>query len=465
MAHCLRLRFERDGVPKDIEDAQQMLESVIASTALGSVVHTKAVYGLGRVYETLYHYTGLSEYVGQAHDCFGRTLDGLETMKEEDATMELELLVGLAWCLNTIPARKANAEALRLCAAVLHEAVDTDSVYTLALYGMSTACYTRWDMSGRQEKTDLINSQDYARRAAQNQHRLRFRHLKWLATICRERTDGGDDVAYVNEAIERGAEAVEIIKQRQAPASHDVATVLIALGLAYHTRYRVQPDPEDLENAINLHRRALGTIAYTPFSARHTLVDCLCDRYQALGFPKDIEDAVETVKQALEEAPDGSVDKSLSIANVGRTLALRYCHGKEDSDFRSAKQALEDASAMFQSSDGYPPGLLVFVQELLAKIHDVHFQVHRREEDAEMSIRYMEDAIATKKEFALDLGGSSPRSSRGSEQSMQDACSTLESPINAIHITISRETTSDDSPELTGLAPVHDSLSRFSIPA
>ncbi|EJU01228.1 hypothetical protein DACRYDRAFT_100256 [Dacryopinax primogenitus] len=446
MASCLRLRFERDGVPKDIKDARQMLENVLASVTPGSTIHTKALYALGHLFAALHHHTGVREHISQAHNCFGRALDGMEMMTVEDATaIEMDLLIALAWCLNTIPARKANSEAIRLCSSVLHEAKDTDAVFVLAAHGLSCASYSRWDMNSRQDKTDLINAQDYARRAAETPHRLRARHLTWLATLCRERADSGDDASYFEEAIERSAEAVELMKERHAPASHEVSTSLIALGLAYYSRYKVHNAPEDLDNAINLHRRALTTIAFTHFSVRHTLVDCLCDRYQALGLPKDIEDAFEIAKQAFGDAPHRTNDKLLSLANIGRTLALRYSHGKENTDFTASQAALSDAAQMFRESEGYPPGLMVFILELLAKIHDIHFQVRRRPEDAELSLRYVEEAIAIRKEFALPLEEPSPRNSSITQHNSVSETAENEPHSKGADVSISQERHSDES--------------------
>ncbi|KAF2123085.1 CHAT domain-containing protein [Lophiotrema nucula] len=108
-------------------------------------------------------------------------------------------------------------------------------------------------------------------------------------------------------------------------------------------------DPATLEKALSFIQQAVAKTASFSFARNGTraahltnLSRCLALSYKATGNTKDIDDAVDTARRAVETVPEASINRPMCYINLSDSLADRY-FAKGSSSLADFDEAIEQA--------------------------------------------------------------------------------------------------------------------------
>ncbi|MFC6084520.1 tetratricopeptide repeat protein [Sphaerisporangium aureirubrum] len=115
----------------------------------------------------------------------------------------------------------------------------------------------------------------------------------------------------------------------------------------FHEGYAATADPDLLERAIELHRRAAEAAAPgDPLLPRYlsNLAVALSDRYDLTSALADLTDAIETAEAALRGTPEGAPERGTRLGNLGVFLSDRYDRLGDLDDLDTALDLLTEAA-------------------------------------------------------------------------------------------------------------------------
>ncbi|KAJ7844825.1 hypothetical protein B0H13DRAFT_2286274 [Mycena leptocephala] len=204
-----------------------------------------------------------------------------------------------------------------------------------SLNNLATAVQTRFEQQGALE----IHAAPHSDQGVS---------LNNLANAIQRRFQQRGDPNDIDEAITLHREALEI---RAAPHPHRGSS-LNNLANAVQTRFQQQGDPKDIDEAITLHREALEiyTAPDTHRSASlNNLADAVKTRFEQQGDPNDIDESITLHREALEirAAPHPHRDSSLN--NLANAVQRRFEQRGDPKDIDDAialhREALEIRAA------------------------------------------------------------------------------------------------------------------------
>jgi tetratricopeptide (TPR) repeat protein len=163
------------------------------------------------------------------------------------------------------------------------------------------------------------------------------------------------EVADLDEAITASRRALEV-----APASDpDCLGRLTNLGNYLHARYTHSGDVADLDEAIDLRRQALeATTAQKAITAAplyramvlSNLGACLAARFDRSQDVADLDEAIDSGRQALKATPSNAPHRGWVMSNIASYLYSRYRYSEDVADLDAAihvgRQALEATPAV-----------------------------------------------------------------------------------------------------------------------
>ena len=154
------------------------------------------------------------------------------------------------------------------------------------------------------------------------------------------------------DALEEAITAWERILQHPnfpaSPERFQLATLNNA-GNTFLARYSARGVLDDLEQALALWRTALPLIPRrgSPDRSRSlvSLTSGLHTRYEHLGDPADLEQAIELCRDAVQEARPYSLELPASLVNLGKFLLERHARCGHTEDLEESIHVLEMAHA------------------------------------------------------------------------------------------------------------------------
>ncbi|KAJ7215907.1 CHAT domain-containing protein [Mycena pura] len=184
----------------------------------------------------------------------------------------------------------------------------------------------------------------------------RDRHLTRLAYTLLERFLEHEDTNDINKAIELYRQALAL---RHPPHPH-FARALNNLGFAILVRFTVpagfaqQGDIRDINEAIDLHREALGL--HTPSHldrgvSLHKLGFALLTRFEEQEDMRDIDEAIDLYREALSLHSPPHPDRGSSLNDLATAILSRYKQQGDERDINEAIELNREALALCEALD------------------------------------------------------------------------------------------------------------------
>ncbi|KAH7150709.1 hypothetical protein DER46DRAFT_638595 [Fusarium sp. MPI-SDFR-AT-0072] len=183
------------------------------------------------------------------------------------------------------------------------------------------------------------------------------------------------------------SKAIDSAKQGIDLADDNLATWLNNLGVLLASRYERTEGMRDLEEAIQTARRA---IEWTPndhpdlATRLNNLANMLGRRYERMGEIKDLEDSIKAARRAVESTPNDHPNLAGWLSNLGNKLESRFERTREMKDLEEAIQAAR--RAVEATPDGCP--------DQAAMSNNLGIKLIRRYERTE-EMKDLEEAIET----------------------------------------------------------------------
>jgi tetratricopeptide (TPR) repeat protein len=218
--------------------------------------------------------------------------------------------------------------------AIAHTAkADTKQLAT-RLRALATACSIRFSASKhildiRQSVSCLQIAQTICDSGLSNSIAGEFAEALTEFGICliqRARSQGKvEDLGHAIDVLRRAVDT---------PGSWDPATMsrrLGALGIALKRRFQRYQDPEDIHQSVrvlrqdcNLKDRSTETTITNRAVGFYNLAASLSERYQTLGDPQDLLEAIEFFRTTVKIAPSTDPNRSTYLLEFGGNLNLLF---------------------------------------------------------------------------------------------------------------------------------------------
>ena len=242
-------------------------------------------------------------------------------------------------------------ERILLGRAILALCKPGDSIRTPTLQRLASDLFRRFQKAGT--ITDLQEAVKFGRTIL-DLHPPgspdRAVHLNTLVICLREMLDKFGEAGDYNEVVSLAREALKLL-----PAGDpDRVSSLCGLASFLSVKFRKDGDLDVLQEAIELRRdeMALSRTA----SSLHALALCLSDRFDRLGTPADIQEAITLTLSALELCPPGDADRTRTQKRLAlyRLKKVKQLAPKADLD----EIMREIMGVVYEFLESFPPRLL-----------------------------------------------------------------------------------------------------------
>ncbi|KAG8923961.1 hypothetical protein FRC02_010781 [Tulasnella sp. 418] len=179
--------------------------------------------------------------------------------------------------------------------------------------------------------------------------------IRKVATCLFELFQKQQNRSHLQEATKYFREIISMMK----PGHRNESNMLTGLGTCLQHQYFLQPEGgvEVLEEAIQCHLKALNdwqfeTEDYNKSDVLLNLGICLERRYVNLNQLQDLEDAIKSLKEALEIVPMYQRERVLILHYLGTCIEKRYKSQYQIQDLEQSIQYLKEARGLH--SEEYP---------------------------------------------------------------------------------------------------------------
>jgi len=164
-------------------------------------------------------------------------------------------------------------------------------------------------------------------------------------------------------------EAIKVQEDLLAPPAPRPAERTLNLGVSLLGRFRRRRRPADLDGAIALFAEAARTTGsgIERASALNSQANALSMRYELHSQVTDLDSALDLRAKAIAAAPAGSVDVALYRANLGVDLLQRFEFGHDPGDLDRAIVEQRRAVAAAPATFAEQPRLLAGLADSLAR--------------------------------------------------------------------------------------------------
>ncbi|KAF8145064.1 CHAT domain-containing protein [Mycena galopus ATCC 62051] len=211
------------------------------------------------------------------------------------------------------------------------QAVSSDSTYVLRSIGMSSR-----DLNKKVRQYKVLLALHVPPRG---------RHLDNLGTALQKRFQQHGDTKDLDEAIELHKKALAAHK----PPHPNRSRSLHNLAYAVQTRFKQQGDARDINEAIQLNREALA-LREPPHPDRgkslNNLANAVWIRFEHRGDTRDINEAIELHKKALTLHEPPHPNHSISLNNLAIVILTRFEQQGDARDIDEAIQLHREALAL-----------------------------------------------------------------------------------------------------------------------
>ncbi len=398
LAEMLRVRYELDGHPNDLQEAARSLEALLLVTPAEDPDRPRRMAALASVLfasET----SALERPAGQ------RPVELCEAaLRQMSATDRLRpgILTNLSTVLLSRHLETGNLRDLRRAVAAARLALSASASHpkTSEMRGnLGNALVAWYDRTGRPELLDRgIEEISRALHGGQLERPRRVDLMSNLgaALFARtNRTGSDDDLA---TAIEVNRAALELT----APGCSDRSRRLANLALCLEQSFDRHGDPAALDEAIETYRTACAVAANTGRQRSHHLsamATALVVRHWLRASSGDLEEAVELHRQSITALPAGHADRSRRMANLASALLSRHRSGGNPADASEAVEQMETALGLVPEGDADRPYRLNTLGLALTRLASDN----ERRETCDEAVEFLIRAVAATPEGDLAL--------------------------------------------------------------
>ncbi|KAG8959939.1 hypothetical protein FRC03_007271 [Tulasnella sp. 419] len=346
VASCLSSRYHRTAALQDLEDAIQYYRKVLELEPIGHPQYPVSKGNLGVSLAARYERLGDERDMEEATDCAREVLNLLPAVHPARRMA----LSNFASCLLAQVWKQYNENDLEEAIHLLHESLSLGTPDSTTLSHLIACLLTRYDQKGNRE--DMEEAMRVSRQALVCRPlgpTDRPEALRNLVSCLIARFSQENNPEDISEAIKHITEAIDLVPE----GSPDAWKALSQLGSCFRvdsmrTGWEIS-HPEQLDKAIDLHRRALALLSpEQPFRAV-ALVDyanCLFVRYLKSEDPQELEEVITNCREACRLLPATS-----SRLHMEAELLLSASLHSRYELFSNIKDLDEAVSAM---ESGYP---------------------------------------------------------------------------------------------------------------
>ncbi|KAJ7824828.1 CHAT domain-containing protein [Mycena leptocephala] len=300
LGNLLETRFEQSKDPKDIRDAAQLDREALDLCVFPHPNHSMLLYHLAHALDTRYELNGDLDDINEAIKLQRRSLelrpspesDGQGNQNRRATRRRGTKLQGFP---ETRYIRRGNPndidEAIRLQREALKLRESPNLRHDSSLNNLAGAIQTRY--------------QDHTQRVPKD----------------------------INEAIQLYREAVELCGSESSHLDRQ-SMFLNNLAGAIHERYEHEPDRNDIDEAINLHRDSLK-LRPSPHPLRstslHNLAEAIHTRFKRMGDSTDIYEVIQLHEDALALRSPPHPERSTSLSGLADVIETLSRHKKNSS--------------------------------------------------------------------------------------------------------------------------------------
>jgi tetratricopeptide (TPR) repeat protein len=306
LGSALMRRYHRTGHVRDLEEAVAYHRGAVASTPDTDPERPTVMSHLANALTERHGHTQNAEDLIKSVTLHSQALDRTPAGHPDRVGLLSNLGVSLVRLHLATGDLRALDDAIGPLRATLRERPHGDPNRPVSSRTLATALRIRYDLARAPE--DLDEAIVHLRSAVKDSPVSAPSYLDWLFDLADAHLDRGLEIGGVDHAD--SALAVLRYALDHCPACHpdhghrNHAVVLAKLGLAHRTRHGMTGDPEDLDQAIALLRRARAA-GLSPVNLRPAtvaLADMLHARHVGSGNQADLDEAVRLHRDALEHA-------------------------------------------------------------------------------------------------------------------------------------------------------------------
>lgn len=194
----------------------------------------------------------------------------------------------------------------------------------------------------------------------------------------------------LEEAISRASQAVDLASDSRSNQS-ELAARLTGLGIALRLRFTRTRELVDLDNAIQMHKKAIAVSRDDPtrFLCLGNLANCLGPRYGLIGHLSDLEEAVSSLQAVLRGSPADDSKRCGHLSSLGTGLRLRFARSGDTNDLNLSVAAIQEAVESASSGD---PDYAKYLSNLADSLCD-RFELLEAATDLEWALIYSQRAV------------------------------------------------------------------------
>ncbi|KAJ7913657.1 CHAT domain-containing protein [Mycena leptocephala] len=335
LGNLLETRFEQSKDPKDIRDAIQLYREALDLCVFPHPNHSMLLYHLAHALDTRYELNGDLDDINEAIKLQRRSLE----LRPSPHPNRIESLVHLGIEMCRLYERRGDTthseeairllrEALELCPSPPRRATILDT--------LAVALRTRYIRRGNPNDIDeAIRLQREALKLRESPNLRRDSSLNNLAGAIQTRYQNHTQRVPkdINEAIQLYREAVELCGSESSHLDGQ-SMFLNNLAGAIHERYEHEPDRNDIDEAINLHRDSLK-LRPSPHPLRstslHNLAEAIHTRFKRMGDSTDIYEVIQLHEDALALRSPPHPERSTSLSGLADVIETLSRHKQNSS--------------------------------------------------------------------------------------------------------------------------------------
>ncbi|KAJ7026483.1 CHAT domain-containing protein [Mycena alexandri] len=336
LGNLLETRFEQSKDPKDIRDAIQLYREALDLCVFPHPNHSMLLYHLAHALDTRYELNGDMDDINEAIKLQRRSLE----LRPSPHPNRIESLVHLGIEMCRLYERRGDTthseEAIRLLREALELCPSPPRRATI-LSTLAVALRRRYIRRGNPNDIDeAIRLQREALKLRESPNLRRDSSLlNNLAGAIQTRYQNHTQRVSkdINEAIQLYREAVELCGSESSNLESQ-SMFLNSLAGAIHERYEHEPDRNDIDEAINLHRDSLK-LRPLPHPLRstslHNLAEAIHTRFKRMGDSTDIYEVIQLHEDALALRSSPHPERSTSLSGLADVIETLLRHKKDSS--------------------------------------------------------------------------------------------------------------------------------------
>jgi hypothetical protein len=353
LAATLTSRYEATGYPDDLDEAINLDRAAVERTEPGDRDRAMYLHNLSTALGHRFHHAGQPGDLDESIDV-SRAAHACTTRTDNSA-----YLSGLAVVLQDRYEQTGDLADLNESVQTARDAVEATAsadVYRAErLSNLGIALQMRFQRTGDLADIDGAIQAGRAAVAAAGNDRERGRNLNNLSASLQIRFTRTRNAGDLNAAVAASQDAVTLLNPSGSP---DRAAALSVLTLALDAQVEAAGDRPELaqdspEKAVAAAREAVASTPATHVRRPGRLLNlgvALYTRYTRTGNLPDADEAIQSVRAALQLMPSGHPDRATCLASLGQFLQARSAASPGDGTYELG--LLAEAFAAWREGSG-----------------------------------------------------------------------------------------------------------------